>query len=33
MSKEDYSISLITKEECGSILLKWHYLKDISKGL
>ena len=32
MSKEEYSISLITKEECGSILFKWHYLKDISKG-
>ena len=32
MSKEEYSISLINKEECGSILLKWHYLKDISKG-
>lgn len=32
MSKIDYSIKLISKEHCGSILLKWHYLKDISKG-
>jgi hypothetical protein len=32
MSKEDYSIRLIDKAECASILLKWHYLKDISKG-
>ena len=32
MSKQDYSIKLITKEQCASILLKWHYLKDISKG-
>ncbi len=32
MSKQDYEIKLITKDQCSSILLKWHYLKDISKG-
>ena len=32
MSKEDYSISLIGKKDCASLLLKYHYLKDISKG-
>tara|TARA_R110000737_G_scaffold151977_1_gene181247 strand:- start:5 stop:595 length:591 start_codon:yes stop_codon:yes gene_type:complete len=32
MSKEDYKIGIISKEDCASILLKWHYLKDISKG-
>lgn len=30
--KSDYSIKIITKLECSSILMKWHYLKDISKG-
>ena len=32
MSKSQYSISVIDKNQCASILLKWHYLKDISKG-
>jgi len=32
MSKQDYSIKRITKEQCAILLLKWHYLKDISKG-
>ena len=32
MSKNDFTISIISKEEAGSILLKFHYLKDISKG-
>ena len=32
MSKSEYSIKIITKEKCSNILLKWHYLKDISKG-
>lgn len=30
--KQDYSVALITKAECATILLKYHYLKDISKG-
>ena len=32
MSKSDFNIKLITKPECASLLLKYHYLKDISKG-
>lgn len=32
MAKCDYSISIITKRQCSDILMKWHYLKDISKG-
>ena len=32
MSKKNYYIKTITKQQCASILLKWHYLKDISKG-
>jgi hypothetical protein len=32
MSKSDYTISLISKQESASILLEYHYLKDISKG-
>tara|TARA_R110001592_G_scaffold353968_1_gene653271 strand:- start:9 stop:614 length:606 start_codon:yes stop_codon:yes gene_type:complete len=32
VSKSDYSIKTITKPECASLLLKYHYLKDISKG-
>ena len=32
MSKQDYTIQTVTKAECSTILLKWHYLKDISKG-
>jgi hypothetical protein len=30
--KLDYNIKRISKEESASILLKYHYLKDISKG-
>ncbi len=32
MSKESFSISLITKAQAANVLLKYHYLKDISKG-
>lgn len=32
MSKENFTIGLITKQQASSILLKFHYLKDISKG-
>lgn len=32
MSKHDYSIQKVSKAECAEILLKHHYLKDISKG-
>ena len=32
MSKENYSIKIINKNDCASLLLKYHYLKDISKG-
>jgi len=32
MSKQDYSIKIINKTDCASLLLKYHYLKDISKG-
>lgn len=32
MSKKGYLINRINKEECSKILLKHHYLKDISKG-
>ena len=32
MSKQDYSISIIDKSQCASILDQYHYLKDISKG-
>lgn len=32
MAKEEYNISIVSKQEAGSILLKYHYLKDISKG-
>jgi hypothetical protein len=32
MSKDEFSISIIDKAMCASVLLKWHYLKDISKG-
>jgi hypothetical protein len=31
MSKQDYSIQKVSKAECAEILLKYHYLKDISK--
>jgi hypothetical protein len=31
-SKSKFSVSLISKEQCKLILLKYHYLKDISKG-
>jgi len=30
--KTEYSIKPISKKEASEILLKWHYLKDISKG-
>lgn len=32
MGKEDFHIKAITKEQASGILLKYHYLKDISKG-
>ena len=32
MSKSEYRIEIITKKACADILLRWHYLKDISKG-
>jgi len=32
MSKHEYSIKKVSKAECAAILLKHHYLKDISKG-
>ena len=32
MSKSEYRIGIINKSECSEILLKWHYLKDVSKG-
>ena len=30
--KSDFKIKLISKANCATILLKFHYLKDISKG-
>ena len=30
--KQDYSLKLLTKSQAADILLKYHYLKDISKG-
>lgn len=32
MSKSDYKIEVVAKAKCADILLKWHYLKGISKG-
>ena len=32
MSKVDFVVKNVTKAECAKILLKHHYLKDISKG-
>jgi len=32
VSKSDYTIGLISKKEAASILLEYHYLKDISRG-
>lgn len=32
MAKHSYSIKKVSKAECAAILLKHHYLKDISKG-
>lgn len=32
MSKEQFSIKLISKSDAATILLTYHYLKDISKG-
>ena len=32
MSKNEFNVEIITKSQCASILLEWHYLKDISKG-
>jgi len=31
-SKSRFSIELITKAQCAEVLLRYHYLKDISKG-
>jgi hypothetical protein len=30
--KENFNVSRITKEQAGELLLKFHYLKDISRG-
>ncbi|MCP4056652.1 MAG: hypothetical protein GY820_05660 [Gammaproteobacteria bacterium] len=32
MAKSDLTIEVVSKAECAKILMKWHYLKDISKG-
>ena len=32
MAKTDYKVKEVSKKEAGTILLKYHYLKDISKG-
>jgi hypothetical protein len=32
MSKEDFMIKLISKQDAASLLLKYHYLKDKSRG-
>jgi len=32
VAKETFSIRKISKQECGKILMRYHYLKDISKG-
>ena len=32
MSKESFKLGLISKQQAADILLKFHYLKDISKG-
>ena len=32
MAKDEFLIARISKAEAGSILLKYHYLKDISRG-
>lgn len=32
MSKSEFYIRIISKKECGEVLNKFHYLKDISKG-
>tara|TARA_R110002020_G_scaffold304995_1_gene520814 strand:+ start:66 stop:653 length:588 start_codon:yes stop_codon:yes gene_type:complete len=32
MSKDKFSLSIISKNQAADILLKYHYLKDISKG-
>lgn len=32
MAKKDFTIKQVSKQEAGTILLKYHYLKDISKG-
>jgi hypothetical protein len=32
MSKQEYSIERVSKAQCADVLLKYHYLKDISKG-
>lgn len=32
MSKENYSVKLVSKSECKDILKKYHYLSKISKG-
>lgn len=30
--KQEFEIKIVSKEKCKSILLKYHYLKDFSKG-
>lgn len=30
--KQDFKIKIVSKEQCKSILFKYHYLKDFSKG-
>ena len=32
MAKKDFTIKQVSKQEAGTILLKYHYLKDVSKG-
>ena len=32
MSKDQYTITTISKTQCADLLLTWHYLKNISKG-
>ena len=32
MSKDNFSISIVSKAQAAEILLEYHYLKDISKG-
>jgi len=32
VSKENFTVSIISKAQAANVLLKYHYLKDISKG-